>query len=185
MRRSARFLAMSLFVVTACTATLLTIPIEREAEVVIARGTVLEDLVGELGFGEFVSMDLANAQELENQGVAPGDVRDVELVLFELEATAPNGADLSFIDSMQLYAEAPGLPRVLVASASSFPAGQAVVAFDIEPLDLTDYVVSESMTLDTEVSGRRPDQDTTVVARFAVDVGVTGQGACAFASAGD
>ena len=54
----------------------------------------------------------------------------------------------------------------------------AWVDFDVEPVDLTEYVVSESMTFTTEVTGRRPDVDTTVEARFDVAVGVTGQGAC-------
>jgi len=183
MKSLARSLVLSLAVLVACTATLLTIPIEREAETVIEEGTVLEELISDIGFGDFVSMDLTTAQELENQGVSAGDVRDVELVLFELEATAPQGADLSFIESMSLFVEAPGLERTLVASAPGFPAGEAVVTFDLEAVDLTPFVVSESMTLSTDVTGRRPDQDTTVVARFALDVGVTGQGACAFASA--
>ena len=50
--------------------------------------------------------------------------------------------------------------------------------FDIVDVDLTDYVVSHSMTLTTEVSAHRPDADTEVEARFVVDVGVTVQGAC-------
>ena len=56
--------------------------------------------------------------------------------------------------------------------------------FELDDVDLTPYVVSESMTLTTEVSGTRPDADHTVVARFALDVAVTTQGACNAASGG-
>ena len=49
---------------------------------------------------------------------------------------------------------------------------------DLEDVDLTDYVVSQSLTIRTDVSGRRPEDETTVEARFALRVGVTSQGAC-------
>jgi len=53
-----------------------------------------------------------------------------------------------------------------------------VVALDLDDVDLTPYVVSESLTVTTDATGRRPEQDTVVQARFGLSVGVTGQGAC-------
>ena len=163
----------------ACQAKLFTITIAEEDQVVVEQGTILEELLGDFGFGGFVSMNLIDSEELRNQGVAPGDVQDVRLVLFELEAVDPAGADLAFLEDLKVYVEAPGLPQVLLASASEFPEGQALVEFVVEDVDLTDYVVSENMTLTTDVTAMRPDVDTTVAARFEIDVGVTGQGACA------
>lgn len=163
---------------TACQGKLFSITVEESDTVTVARGTVLEDLLVDIGFGDFVTMDLTQSEEIRNQDVAPGDIRDVRLTVFELEAVAPAAADLSFIEDMAIYVEAPGLPRQLLAWQDDFPKDQALVPFEIEDLDLTDYVVSEAMTLTTEVEGRRPKQDTKVEARFAVKVGVTGRGAC-------
>jgi hypothetical protein len=47
-----------------------------------------------------------------------------------------------------------------------------------EPVELPPYLVSQSLTLTTDVSGRRPEEETTVALDFSVDVGVTIQGAC-------
>lgn len=162
----------------ACQGNLFTIEIEESAVTTVEKGTLVENLLVDVGFGGFVAMDLTDAEEIRNQGVAPGDIRNVALTSFELEAASPSNGDLSFLDGMELYVESPGLPRVLVAWQDTFPAGVALVPFELEDVDLTDYVVSESMTLTTEVMGRRPDVDTQVEARFALDVGVTGQGAC-------
>ncbi len=144
----------------------------------VEKGTLLEDLLGDLGFDSFLDMDITSTDEFVNQGVEPGDVQEVFLEYFELKAISPSGADLSFLESMDIYVESPGLPQVLIASAGSFPEGQALVGFQVMDEDLTDYVVSQSMTLTTDITGHRPDDDTTVEARFDLAVGVTTQGAC-------
>lgn len=162
--------------------SLFRITIEDEAQSTISRGTLIDEVIGDFGFSEFTAMDLTQSAELENQGVEPGDISEVYMTELELQVTSPSGGDLSFVDSVAIYVESPGLPRVLIASQDDFPVGQAVVVFDLEELDLTDYVVSESITFDTDMRGNRPEQDTTITARYALDVGVTGQGACSAAS---
>ena len=79
---------------------------------------------------------------------------------------------------MDVFVSAPGLDEVRIAGAASLPEGEAVVVFDIFDVDLTDDVVSQSMTITTSVSAHRPDADTEVQARFGVNVGVTAQAAC-------
>ena len=167
-----------LLAVVACGAKLLTITIEDQAETTIEEGTLLEDAIGDLGFGDLLNVDIVDAQELENQGVEPGDIREVYLTDFVLTATDPPDADLSFLERVDIVVSSPGLPERVIATASDFPAGLASVDFELEDVDLTDYVVAESMTLTTDASGRRPGDDTTVRADFAIDVGVTGRGAC-------
>lgn len=173
-----RALSIAVPIALAACSTLFTIRVSDEAQTTVPAGTVIEQLLVDFGFSDFVSMDLTQSSELRNQGVAPGDIEDVRMELLELEAVGPVGADLSFLESMEVYVEAPDLPRLLVASADAFPPGEALVVFDLEEVDLTPYVVSTSMSFDTEVTGHRPDEDTDVVARFEVAVGVTGQGAC-------
>jgi len=169
----------------ACQATLLRIDIDESAQTVIPRGTVLEQLLVDFGFEDFVALDLTQAEELQNQGVSPGDIRDARLTAFTLTALAPAGADLDFLDALSVWVEAPDLPRVRIASLDPFPADTPSVDLQLDDVDLTPYLVSAAMTLTTEASGRRPDADTTLDATFALRVGVTGQGACNAIKGGD
>jgi len=163
--------------VPACQARIATIRVEETAETVIPKGTILEDLVGSLGFDGFTKLDVSESEELQNQGVEPGDIVDVRVKVFELTAVAPSGADLSFLDQLEVSAEAPDAPRVTIASGDRFPVGEATVALDTTDADLTEHAVSRSMTVTTDAAGSRPEEDTTVEARFVLSVGVTGQGA--------
>lgn len=156
--------------------SLLTIEISENSQVTVERGTVLEDLLGDLGFGDFVSMDLTQSQELVNQGVEPGDISRVTLTLLEMEALEPAGSDLSFFEKMTFFAKAPDVESVQIADSPGFPEGESVVEFNRDDVDLTPYVVSESMTLSTDVTASRPEQDTLIEARFVVEVQATIQG---------
>jgi hypothetical protein len=155
---------------------LATIDVEAGGEAVVPAGTLVEDLLVDFGFDSLVSMDLTAEEELANQGVAPGDITGARLVELELVAVSPAGADLSFLDSLAVFVEAPGLPAVEVAAGAEFPEGVAAVSLDLAAVDLGPYVVSQEMTLRTEISGRRPSEETTVAARVVVAVDVTAQG---------
>jgi len=171
-----RLLLLTALAMTGCSGGLATITIEVEDTVTVEGGGLLSELVGTLGFDGFTQMNLIDAQELQNQGVSPGDIQEVFLSELTLSALSPDGADLSFIESLDVYVEAPDLPQVLVATQDSFPDGQDVVTFDLLGVDLTEYVVSESMTLTTDVTGNQPEDDTQVKAYVAIDVRVTAQG---------
>jgi hypothetical protein len=174
---------LSAVTLVGCQGKLVTIKVSDEATVTVPKGTIVNELLGSLGYSDFANMNLIESQELRNQGVEPGDIKDVVLERFELEAIAPDGADLSFLASVELSADARDLDEVLVASASDFPEGQALVEFDTTDVDLTAHVVSEAMTFTTDVVGHQPEADTDVTARFTVAVGVTGQGV--FGGGGD
>ena len=136
------------------------------------------ELVGGLGFDGFTQMNIVNAEELQNQGVSPGDIESAELVELRLAVKNPSDGDMSFLDSMDIYVSAPDLDRVLVASQNSFPEGSQEVYFELEGVNLVDYVVSEALTITTDVVGTAPVDDTTLEASFVLDIGVTAQGAC-------
>lgn len=172
-----RVLYPALAVLLAC-GSLTTIDVQQSASATVEQGTILESLLGDIGFSDFVSMDLTESQELQNQGVEPGDIQEVYLRELSLTVKSPDGGDLSFFNSMEVYVEGPGLPKQLVAWQDTFPEGEGKVSFELEDVDLTDYVVSESMTLSTEVDAHRPEETTEIKATFSVEVGVTAQGAC-------
>lgn len=174
---SALCLALPALGLTGCGAKIATIEVEESATAEVEAGTILEDLLGDLGFESFLNMDISSAEELANQGVEPGDIQEVRLTSFELEAVDPDGADLSFLEAMSVSVSAPDVEEALLASADSFPEGQALVEFELADLDLAPYVVSQSMDVVTDITGHRPDQTTTVEARFSLDVEVTLRGA--------
>jgi hypothetical protein len=162
----------------ACDGTLLRIDVSETSTTVIEEASLVETLLGDLGFGDFVALDVTASEELQNQGVAPGDIQDVRLAAFTLVATAPEGADLAFLESLTVSVDAPGLDPVVIARGDSFPAGGASVALDVEDVDLTAYVTSQSLTVTVDAEGGRPERATTVEASFTLSVGVTAQGAC-------
>ncbi len=176
--RAARtvFAVLGASLLWAACGTLFNIRIEDTATTTVEAATPLEVLLSDFGFGEFVAMDLTQAQELRNQGVEPGDISEVTFRELTLTVTSPPNGDLSFIDELEFWVSAPGLPRVRVASQSSFPDGAPSVSMILDDQDLTEYVVSESMTIETEITASRPQQRTTVDAFYAIRVGVTQQG---------
>ena len=160
-----------------CSGKLVTISVDFRDTTTVEGGGLLSELIGSLGFGDFVEMDITDAQELANQGVEPGDIQEVYLTTFTLTALSPSGADLSFLQALAVSVEAPNLETQRIAFSDQFPPGQAAVDFTTDDVDLTDYVVSESMTLMTDVTGSLPPDDTQVEAYVVLDVGVTLRGA--------
>lgn len=148
----------------------------------VPAGTLLEALVGDVGFSDLLNMDITENTEMQNQGVGPEDIREVRLTSFRLVVVEPNGADLSFLQSMTLSVEAPDVAKVRVASADSFPEGVGTVDFDLDDVDLAPYAVSQSMTLTTDVNGRRPDEDTTIRAEYEMSIKATLKGVTSAAS---
>lgn len=164
--------------VLACRGGALTyIDVEGADRVVVEEGSIVEDLLGDLGFEGFTQMNVVASEELQNQGVEPGDISSVDLVRFELEAVEPSDGDLSFFESVVIWVEAPGLEPMRIADSYDFDEGRQVVQFDVYDVDLTDYVISESMTLTTDIVAGRPSQETVVKASYLLEVGVTLQGA--------
>jgi hypothetical protein len=152
-----------------------TITVEETATAVIPEATLIEEVVDDLGFGDFLEMDIAEAEELQDQGVEEGDIEEAALVSLVLVAME-GSPDLSFIDSLEIFVEGEGLPRQRVAWAEELPEGQSEVALELDEVDLAPYIIGGDMTLTTEARGRRPEQERVVEAQAAIDVGVTAQG---------
>lgn len=167
---------MMLLLLSGCGVTVTHIAVTGSSSTTVEAGTVIEDLVGDLGFGEFVSMDLTKAQELQNQGVAPADISSAVLTDFTLTATSGE-PDLSFFSAMDLTVEAEPYDVLRVAWSESFAEGSATVDFKTTGADIREYVTSQSMTLTADATAHRPEEDTEVRGDWTVDVGVTTEGA--------
>ena len=174
--------ACSVALILGCSSELLNISLQEEAQAVVPASDPLTgelvDLVGDVGFSGFTDMQISQSEVLQNQGVSPGDITTVFLTEFTIEVVEPQDQDLSFLSSVAVYVEADGLDKQLVALSDEFPEGESQVSFAIENVDLAPYVVADSMSLTTDVEGSLPSEEVTLNALFALDVGVTQQGAC-------
>ena len=142
------------------------ISVSQTARSTIPRGTVLEQLAGDVGFGELVELDLTESQELQNQGVTKEQIDSVKLTSLSLRVVSPEGGDLTFLDSLEFFVEAPGLESRRIARGGPFTAGEERIELELDDVELKPYVVSERMTITTSARGNRPDQDTTVEAHI-------------------
>ncbi|MFN7145427.1 MAG: hypothetical protein ACK4YP_16760 [Myxococcota bacterium] len=166
-----------------CVNELLTIHIEQEGSGVVEGASVLGELLTALTIGGFDDLSVNIEQELANQGVDPGDISAVHVT--ELVLSTPDGEDLSFLDTIAITIVSPGLEEVRIAHAESFPEGVTSVALTLDDVDLTEYVVAESLTVNTEASGTLPAEDTTIHVLMGIDVTATVQGAAKQADRAD
>jgi hypothetical protein len=181
-RRSRRLpwtLSLVLMLLLGTCSSLDNVEVSVMAESRIPRRSVLDELIGNLSFAGFDGFDLSQSQQFENQGYSKDQIDSVHMLELNLRITDPADANFDFIDSIRFYAEAEGLPRVLVAELADVPDGVTTLALDVKSsVELRPYVVAPAMTLTTEATGVRPPEETTVEAEAIFDVDVNVTGAC-------
>lgn len=153
------------------------INIKESAETKVDGASIFERFVGDMGFGDFINMDLSQNSELKNQGISKDQIDSVKLSDFTLTITAPeSGQDFSFLESLIFSVEAADLPRAKVAEGGPFADGATSVTLNVQDLELAPYVSAAKMDITSEVTGRRPNNTTTIRADlgFRVNVSVLG-----------
>lgn len=119
---------------------------------------------------------LLDAQErADSDNVSPGDIAEGHIVSLDLSVLQVAG-DLSFLDELRIYVEAPGEDRLLVASATDQLVGRGPAGFDLEDVDLGAHLSTGEASFVTEAWGETPVVDTTLELQWRVSVGVTAQG---------
>lgn len=167
-----RRIASAVALAALCTCgTLDRFEVGTSASAEIPKATLLEELIAFVDFPGFDEVDFS--KDIENQGVSEDQIDSVRLGSFVIHTGEGSGATLDFIESASFYAEAEGLPRILVASSESF-AGETSVELDLEEdAELKPYVVAPSMTLSAEIKGKKPAQDTVVTAEVTLTIDAT------------
>jgi hypothetical protein len=174
LERRALLRALALALATAAIANcdnLDNFDVDVDATAKIPAGTVLDELLGVLDFQSFNSIDLT--QELDNQGVTKEDVDSVVMTSFTLTIQGPAGANFDFLESVSFFAETEGQPKVLVAKLDPVPKGATTLELEMTGVELKPYVVAPKMRISAAVAGKRPMQETTVLAAVVLDVDVT------------
>ena len=151
--------------------------ITESSESSISGATIVEILLGDLGFGDWLNLDITQNETLANQGIERHQLDSVHLYSLTLDIIDGHPEqDFSFIETIRFYVESPGLESKLIAQGGPFVDGLTSVGMDLEPVNLASYAGAESMTITTDVTGRRPDRRTTLKAEIvlSVDVSVAG-----------
>ena len=152
-----------------CSSLPMTFDVTQRAETTIQKGTVLEQIVGSLGFGQFTNLDLSQSQEFKSNNVQKRHVANGRVKVLQLRITAPEGQDFDFLESISFFVEAPGLERKRIAHRQ-VPRDARSFQCKVDDVDLAPYVRAESMTVTTDVRGRRPESDTTIDAKLVLTV---------------
>ena len=126
-----------------------------------AEDYVLEDLP---------AMEVDLGEQLADEGINREDIGEAVLEEFWLEADDPEGADLSFLSEVSVTLEAEGLDPLVLASADSFPEGEAVVTPELSGADLAPYLMAPTMTMTPVFAGRPPEETTLVLTPFTFKV---------------
>jgi hypothetical protein len=168
----ARRVASALALAGLCTcAGIDNFDVDVDGQASIPKATLVEQLLGDIDFPGFDSIDLS--QEFKNQGVTKDDVDSVHLKSMTFTIDSPSDGNFDFLDSLTFFAEADGQKMVQIASISPVPKGQRTLELVVEEdVDLQPYVVAPSMRLSSHIEGQRPDEDTTVTAAVTLDVDV-------------
>lgn len=169
-------LAGALLIAISCR-SLDTFDIHESSAAVVPRGTAVEQLAGDVGFGGFLGFNISQNETIKNRGVDRHEIDSVRLAALRLTITdPPSGQDLSFLDEVRFYVSAEGLERKLIADGGPFSAGTTTTLLNIKGVEFAPYVAAPQMDITAEVSGNRPQEDTTVQAdvTMTVDVNVDG-----------
>ena len=141
-----------------------TIPSRPEAEAI----TVME----------LDGFEIVLAEIEDTEDIGPEDISGADLRRFTIEVLDPAGADLSFIEGIEIYAESPELERVRIAHLDDVPRGASRIELEVDGVDLHDYIVAPVVTLSAVVDGDAPETDVRVRASALLNIGATLRGAC-------
>jgi hypothetical protein len=153
------------------------ITVSQTASATIPGASLLESLVGDVGFGGFANFDITQSQELKNQGVKREQIDSVKIQSLTLEITAPpSGQDFTFLESIAFFVDAPGQPQKQVAHGGPFTAGATSISMTIDDVELAPYATATSMTFTSKVTGKKPKTETVVLAKviLGADVNIGG-----------
>jgi hypothetical protein len=127
------------------------------------------------GLGGFTTIDFDQNQEFQNQGATKENVDSVKAVSYQLQIQGPASQDFAFLDSLEFYAQADGLPEVLLAKKTGIaslqlPTPNPTLELDLQDVELKPYVTKPSMGIAVRGTGRQPKNTTQLEARVKLKV---------------
>lgn len=159
MCRSAPLAVLLLATLAACGLDEIDVNASRRAVIQGHPAGALADLP--LAVDGLASFDVAGSREFAKHGAEPDDIDSVKLTSLLVTVEGPSGATLDFVDRVEFFASAPGLPTVKIATMDVAP-GATTTRARVVDAELKDHATARSMTLSSRILGRQPREDTTV-----------------------
>ena len=75
-----------------------TFTIEQTAQTTVSGASILEQLAGDLGFGDLATFDVTENETLANQGVTKNQIDSVTISTLSLRVLSPMDGDFTFLD---------------------------------------------------------------------------------------
>tara|TARA_Y100000589_G_scaffold200391_1_gene189054 strand:- start:334 stop:954 length:621 start_codon:yes stop_codon:yes gene_type:complete len=163
--------ALPLLLSTITCGPLDVITVDETSTTTINKASIFEQLLGDIGFGAFLNINLVDNTQMRNQNVEAHQIDSVYATALSLTITEPtSGQDFSFIDSISFFVSTGGEEKVRIAWLDTIAPGTTRLELEIDDIDLSPYATADSMTITSFVDGRRPDYDTVVEAQITLDV---------------
>ncbi len=142
----------------------------------VDKGSLLEQVLDGFGFGSFVTMDLSQSQQFQDNDTRKDQVTSTKLTKLTLSVTEPVDGNFDFLDKIAFSAAADGVDKAEVAH-KDVPDGVRVFDCDLDDVELAPYVKAKSMSITADVTARHPAETTTVHvdANFHVTAEVVGK----------
>lgn len=167
MQRACLVVALSL--VTGCGDMMITRRIDAGIQITVLAAEGLGPPESKV-LDDLPAMEIDLGDQLAAEGIAREDIGEARIEDLLIEATDPEGADLSFLSAVSVTFEADGLDPLVVASADSFPEGEALIVPDLADEDLAPYLMAPVLTLTPVFAGHPPEETTTVEMPFTFKV---------------
>lgn len=164
-------LLLSCAVLAGCSALPLPINVHLTDSTLVERGTVVEQVIGGMEFANYAALDVSQSEEMQNLYVGKSAIRSAQVKILELSVLEPATQNFDFIEEISFFVEAEGQPKQRIAHRV-VPRGARYFRLEADELDLTPYLLAETMTITTQAKGRRPDHDTRIGSRLVLRVGV-------------
>lgn len=123
--------------------------------------------LGDLCFTEALRLNINLDQELEARDAGPADgvfLDELDLEITDTEQPSGDTDNFDFLDSLTIYANADGLERTQVAIIESVPDGRQTISLQTDDDVNLKPFIEAGMTLESEVEGRPPEDDTSLQA---------------------
>jgi hypothetical protein len=163
-------LALALAVALPACDSLDTFDVETSGTTTIAGSPLgVSPLFPELELPGLTDFRFTESKAWKDNDLSADDVESVKLRSVKLNVLSPERGSLDFMDEITIAIEAPGLERKTIAR-KSVPDGVAEVSLDVPDVELKRYATSNEMEIVTTVTGKQPQETTTLRARAVFEV---------------
>jgi hypothetical protein len=109
---------------------------------------------------------------IKQYGLSEAAILSAHLKRLKLNITPnSNGRSLAFLESVEFYAEADNLPKIMIAHKDTTTSGE-IATLTINEVDLKSYLVAEKVNIFAKIKGNLPEQDTQLEAVFDLEINI-------------